>query len=354
MATPSQNDSAKLVKLLEETIGIHEEVATKRFQALDMRHALRHKREEEDDRRVALRNRLNLISPDTIQGELVALHAAIQDLQAMTTSYRELETEYHKLEDDLGQREYNLDKCMRKLTKKLHNQAPAMGQQVYNIDLDSDSSTNYSSTGPENQMSSQAAEYLSCVGEVRMLRERLSELESEYLAIVDQRDLRERLGMSLDIEALTFLGRYEDEIAQIEAELERALDRARCHPEYKKNPDAEVLDDDWLQALKEMLPEPPEDESPPDPLLLTELEDRSPFFEPARPVSLNKATFVNRWLLHRLRHSMLEILGFKSRPEFCDLDNDEWDGDNISKMALMLWFRDETARTIQVGNNSAG
>lgn len=333
---------------------IHEEVATKRFQALDMRHALRHKRDLEDDRRVALRNRLNLVSPETVQEEVGALNAAIEDLEVATASYRALETEYHELEDDLGQQEYILDKRMRKLRKELRKQAPVITQQIYNIDSDSGSSADYTSTGPGNQLSPQAAEYLSCVGDVRMLRERLSELESEYLSIIDQRDLRERLGISLDIEALNFLDRYEDEISQIEAELERALDRARCHPGHKNSPDAEVLEDDWLQILNDILPEPPDDEPPPDPLLITELEDRSPFFESARPVTLNKAIFVNRWILHRLRHSKLEILNFQSRPELLDLKNDVWDRDTVSKMALMLWFRDETMKMKQLGSHSAG
>ncbi|KAJ6106846.1 hypothetical protein N7512_010363 [Penicillium capsulatum] len=353
-ATHTPHSSAKLVKLLGEVINLHEEVATKRFRARDMRHALRHQRDEEDDRRVALRKRLNLTSPETVPGEMVALNAAIEDLQVATASYRALELEYHRLEDDLGQREYILDKRMRKLSTRLRTQTSAGVQHVYNMDSDDDSSASYSSTGSGNQMTPQAAEYLSCIGDVRMLRERLSDLEAEYLAIIDQRDLRERLGISLDSEALGFLARYEDETAQIEAELERALDRARNHPEHKNNPDAEVIEDDCQQVLQEFLPRPPEDEPPPDPLLITELEDRSPFFESARPVPLEKATFVNRWLLHRLRHSKLEIMNFKSRPELLDLDNAAWDRDSISKLALMLWYRDETAQMKQVGSYSVG
>ena len=57
---------------------------------------------------------------------------------------------------------------------------------------------------------------------------------------------------------------------------------------------------------------------------------------------LNKFTFVNRWLLHQLRHSRFEVLQFKTDPGLMGLVDEGWDGDSISQMALMLWFRDET------------
>ena len=340
--------------LLKDVINIHEEVATKRYQARDLRHALRHKRDEEDDRRVALRNRLNLLSPETVHGESLDINGAIENLQAVTASYLLLEAEYHKFEDDLGQREYILDRHMRRLKRTLREQAPAGTQQNYHVESGSDSSTDDIPTDNGNQLSPQAADYLSCVGEVRMLRERLSDLETEYLTIIDQRHLRERIGLDLNAEALEFLDRYEDETAQAETELELALHRVRTHPEHKAHPGSEDEDEDWQQGLEGFLPKPPDNEPPPDPLRTSGFEDRSPFFESAQPVPLNKATFVNRWILHQLRHSRFEILRFKSHPELLDLADRGWDRDSISQMALMLWFQDETAKMVQLRSNSAG
>ncbi|KAJ5595260.1 uncharacterized protein N7459_001468 [Penicillium hispanicum] len=347
------NTSAKLEKLLDEVLSLHEEVSAQRYRARDLRHALRHKRDEEDDLRLALRNKLNLISPENLHQETSAIHKAIEDLQTVTAAYLVLEADYHKVEDELGEREYILEKRMRRMQKTLRRQAPEWPQHSHD-DLDSDLSDDSFSTSDADPVSSRTAEYLSYIGEVRMLRERLSELEAEYLSLIDQQQLRERIGISLDSESLGFIARYEGEKAQIEAELSLALHRVQSHPEYKEQSDTEALDRRWRQVLEQYLPEPPEEAPIPDPLRLSEFEDRSSFFESARPKPLNKATFVNRWLLHRLRHSGMEILQFKSQPELLELMDYGWNSDSISQMALMLWFRDETANMAPARSHSGG
>ncbi|KAJ5168396.1 uncharacterized protein N7482_003990 [Penicillium canariense] len=351
---PACDNSVKLTELLKEVVTLQEEVAFTRVRARDFRRALRHKREEEDDLRLALRNRLNLIAPDAMHEELTTIHIAIQELQAVTEAYQVLESDYHKFEDELGQRESSLDKRMTRLNHILRKHASLITQQPDAIDSDSDVLPDSLSTGNVNQLSPKVAEYLSLVGEVRMLRDRRSELESEYLNLIDQRELRERIGISLDHEALAFLAGYNEERAKTEAELDMALRRAKAHPEHNNHDEAAGLDEQWKLVVKDFLPTSPEDQPLQDPLRMTEFEDRSPFFEERRAVPLNKTTFVNRWLLHRLRHSSFEMLRYKSDPELLDLMGQGWDGDSISQMALMLWFRDETARMVGVRSTSAG
>lgn len=354
-AAPAQDNSAKLTKLLDEALNLHEEVSTKRYRARDLRHTLRQKREEEHDLRMALRNTLNLISPDNVHSEAPAISDAIQNLQSATNSYLVLEEEYHKFEDELGQQEYLLEKRMTRLNNILRKQTPALTRQARDIDADavSDSSLDYDSND-ELEISPKEAEYLSLVGDERMLRERLAELEGEYLALIDHRELRERMGIPLDTEALAFLESYEEEKAQIESELELVLRRTQAHAEHAKDSTSAALDAEWHEALKAYLPEPPKDQPPLDQLCVSEFEDRSPFFEAALPISMDKASFINKWLLHRLRHSRIEVLRLKSRPELMNLVHQGWDGDTISEMALMLWYRDETAQMVRLRNNSAG
>lgn len=352
-AAPAQDDSGKLTRLLNEALKLHEDVSTKRYRARDLRNTLRQKREEEHDLRMALRNTLNLVSPDNVHSESGAINNAIQNLQTVTNSYLVLEEEYHRFEDELGEREYLMEKRMNRLNSVLHKQIPSLARQARDMDTDSDPSSDYTSAG-EREISPGEAEYLSLVGDARMLRERLALLEGEYLALIDQRELRERMGMSLDTEALAFLDRYEEEKAQIESELDLALRRIQAHREHNKDPTPTILDSQWQEALKAYLPEPPKDQPPRDLLCISELADRSPFFHSPRSVSMNKAAFINNWLLHRLRHSRMEILRFKSRPELIDLAQQGWDGDAISQMALTLWFHDETAQMVRLRSNSAG
>lgn len=352
-AASARDNSAKLTNLLDEVVNLHEEVSTKRYRARDLRHTLRQKREEEHDLRMALRNALNLVSPDSVHNEALAISNAIEDLQTATNAYLVLQEEYHRFEDELGEQEYLLEKRMRRLNASLRKRIPSLTRPDRDIDPDLDSSSDYASDD-EIDISPNEAEYLSLVGDVRMLRERLAELEGEYLALIDQRKLRERMGISLDAEALAFLDSYEDEKAQIETELDLALRRVQTHPEHTKEPTPAALDAQWQEVLEAYLPEPPEDQPPPDRLCISEFDDRSPFFESARPFSIDKAAFINKWLLHRLRHSRMEVLRLKSQPALTDLIHQGWDADTISQMALMLWFRDETAQMVRLGSNSAG
>lgn len=292
--------------------------------------------------RLSLRNALNLVSLDSVLNEVSAISLAIQNLQAVTNSYLLLEEEYHEFEDELGQQEYLLEKRMTRLNNTLRNQTPSLCRQARVFNFDPDSSSEYASDD-EIDLPPREAEYLSIVGDARMFRERLAELEKQYLVLLDQRELRERIGISLDAEALAFLDSYEDEKTQIESELDHALRRIYAHPEHTKEPTPAALDAQWQEVMKAYLLEPPENQPPIDPLSLSGFDDRSSFFESARPVSIEKATFINKWLLHRLRHSRVEVLRLKSRPELMDLVRQGWDGDTISQMALMLWFRDKTA-----------
>lgn len=349
-----RNNSAKLAELLDEVLNLNEVVSTSRIRARELRLALRHKREEEDDLRLALRNKLNLSSPENVHSETSAINDAIESLQEVTASYLLLENDYHKYEDEFGQKEYMLEKRMTKLKRILGKQATSLVQQHQAVGSDSDSPTSYISHAYANKFSSQEAEYLSLVGEARMLRERLTELEGEYLALRDQQDLRERIGLLLDKEALTFVETYEDEKTQIETELDILLRQIQDHPEHAKHPQEEVRETQWQEVIKDYLPEPPENQAPVDWLRVSEFDDGAPFFEPAGQGRLNKAEFINRWLLHQLRHSKVEILRFKSSPELVDLVDRGWSGDTISQMAFMMWFRDETAQMVGIKSHSAG
>ncbi|KAJ5835430.1 hypothetical protein N7447_001456 [Penicillium robsamsonii] len=345
--------SAKVAKLIGEVLSTHEDVSAKRSRIREMRHTLRQKRDEEDDVRVALRSKLNLITAEHVNEDLAAINHTINDLQVATASYFILENEYHRQEEELAQLEHDYNRRLDTLQTIFKDQGGSLAHfQPIKSDTES-SSADYTSEY-EDQNLPQVDDYLAMVGEARILAERLSELKTEYLVLVDQRELRERVGIPLDSVALNFLLRYQDEKTKLETELGQARHKIESHPEHA-NRSAGIAEeeDNEEEVIQHFMPEIPEDQIYNDPLHSSEFEDSSPFFASAHPHPVNKGTFVNRWLLHRLRHSRVEIMRFKSAPELIDLDNKGWGSENISKMAMMLWFQDGAASVEHIRSQSA-
>ncbi|CAI7573139.1 unnamed protein product [Penicillium palitans] len=350
----THDTSAKAGKLIGEVLNVHQDVSAKRHRIREMRYMLRQKRDEEDDVRVALRNRLNLITAENVHEDLAAINHTINELQVATASYFILENEYHRQEDELAQLEYDYNSRLETLRTILKYQSGLLAQlEPITSDTES-SSADYSSDYGEETLP-QVGDYFSMVVEARRLTERLSELETEYLVLVDQRELRERVGIPLDSAALNFLLRYQDEKTKIETELELARHNVESHPEHVNRPGQITEEkDNEEEVIQHFMPEKPEDQTYNDPLHFSEFEDSSPFFASAHPHAVNKGSFVNRWLLHRLRHSRVEIMRFKSAPELVDLSSKGWESDNISKMAMMLWFQDGAASLEHIRSQSAG
>lgn len=346
------NTSAQLERLFEEVHHLQQEVRTKRLRARDLRRALRRKREEEDYFRLVLREKLSWLSPEVIHQQVSTINKAIDDLKTATKLYHTQESDYDRIENELDKEETVLGKRMKRLNKMLRRQAASGNDQNQLVGADSNvSSDSSSSTDPDvKQLSSKAAGYLTLAGEVRLLREQLRDLESEYMNRLNQQHLRERIGISLDPDGISFLAGYEDAKAKTQAGIHFAIRRLIAHPEHDNHPEAVVLDEQWDQVVTDFQPQSPDNQPPQDPLRVTEFEDRSPFFEVGHSVPLNKFTFVNRWLLHQLRHSRFEILQYKTNPGLMGLMDEGWDGDSISQMALMLWYRDETNGMVTVRN----
>ncbi|KAJ5384067.1 hypothetical protein N7517_001978 [Penicillium concentricum] len=350
----ARDTSAKVTKLIGEVLSTHEDVSAKRNRIGEMRHMLGQKRDEEDDVRVALRSKLNLITAEHIHEDLAAINHTINNLQIATASYFILENEYHRQEKELAQLEHDYNRRLDTLQTIFKNQGGSLAHfQPIKSDTESSSADYASEYG--DQTLPQVADYLSMVGEARILAERLSELEKEYLVLVDQRELRERVGIPLDSTALNFLFRYPNEKNKLETELEQIRHNIESHPEHA-NRSAGIAEeeDNEEEVIQHFMPEIPEDQTYNDPLHSSEFEDSSPFFASAHPHPVNKGTFVNRWLLHRLRHSRVEIMRFKSAPELIDLDNKGWGSENISRMAMMLWFQDGAASVEHIRSKSAG
>ncbi|KAJ6188161.1 hypothetical protein N7519_003069, partial [Penicillium mononematosum] len=276
--------------------------------------------EEEDDVRIALRSKLNLITTENVHEDLAAINHLINDLRSATASYFILENGR-----GTSAARVRLQRTPRNIANH-HQISKRLLAQARPINLDTESSSADYASDYEDQRLPQVADYLSMVGEARILAERLSELKTEYLVLIDQHELRERVDIPLASAALNSLLLYQDEKTKIETELKLAR-----HTSSRTR--------DMQIAPPHFMPEKPEDHTYNDPLHSSRFEDSSPFFASGHPQSVNKGSFVNPWLLYRLRYSRVKTMRFKSAPELIDLDSMGWRSDDISKMAMMLWFQ---------------
>ena len=362
LATRSQESSTQLMKRLDEVASLQKDISARRIHARDLRSVLRQSRGKEEQMRQALRSTLDLIGSQEIEIHTqcvpLAANNTILKLQEAMISYQTMEKRYNDIEDRLGKEEYHLDQRLAQISRSMNKAVILMAQQEQRSGTTSGSDSNYASSvhhAPHEDTKKALhaqADYDALIENANMVRERLEDLELTHLSLIEQQRFNEPECLALDNSAELFLDKYEDEKDDLEEELNAALVEIELHSDPGKPYETAVSDEEWRDMLEEYLPDPPEEQPPPDLLRASPLEDRSPFFETARPMPWNKSNFVNHWLLYRLRHSAVEILNFKNQPELLDLLEQGCDRDSISEMAMSLWFEDGVSGMENLKSNS--
>jgi len=320
------------------------EISAKRSQARELRIALKYKREEEGIARAELRKKLNALSVRGAPEDLQAIIPLLERTQSCSDSYLVLENDYHHVEDQLGQDEYTLSKLEQKLSSTLKRLSTTIDPN-YGGRLHSQRSSTSSTATSYVNYPPLLSEYLSRVGDVSILEERLSDLDQERFEIEEQERLRFGLNIPLGEESRQFLMNYDKRQSEIQADLDVAKEdvlrlRAKCKEEGILEGglgDGQGGDQDVCFSPVELNL----NQENRDPLRISEFEDNSPFFEPGNSQSVNTTEFVNKWILHRLRHSAMEILQLKSNPTLQELSQAGCDSLAISRLVLNMWFKDD-------------
>ncbi|XHG03740.1 hypothetical protein AWENTII_007032 [Aspergillus wentii] len=339
--------SAKPSTNLKETIDIlveqNDDIAAARSRVQELRLILRYKRDEEGQLRAALMKRLRMLFLQDGAQNIKPLLQEFEHLELAAETSLGLERNFQEAEDDLVQQEYALLKSMRRLSDILNRGSshPVLKEnlEMENGDLDDTSSID----SMEQNLPPSVVEYLSRVGDVRLLQEQLSGLDSSWLAISDKKTQRQHLGISMDDESQEFLRTYSEKRNQMRKEMNDVLLdvgrlRAICEEQG-------VLTDEYTGGV-DIIHELSLDclvREAEDPLKTSALEDRSPFFEPETSAPFSRTAFINKWILHQLRHSAIEIRRLKSLPELQMLWEEGCDEMSISRLALTVWYTDDTA-----------
>ncbi|KAH8427296.1 uncharacterized protein LDX57_005010 [Aspergillus melleus] len=339
-------DSARLVKLVlanQHLIEEQQTVSAKRSQVRELRQALKYKREEESILRTALMKKLNaLFAQQDLSKSLVQDYEV---LQLTTEAYVQLEYSYHDAEDELEQQEYRLGKSMKRFASLSYKSPMRTSLDSIKHTLedaspdDSDGASSMATTAQNHPQS--MVDYLSRMGDVRLLHEHLMDLDSQWLAIMDKHKQRSPLHLPLDDESLEFLRTYDEERRKMWYELSHAqLDVNQLRSICEENG---LLTDDRTESLGFLYPLDSESSArlSDDPLKLSVDEGSSFFFEPQTAAQLHPTMFINKWLLHQLRSSSVEIHRLKSRPELQPLWDRGFDDTSISRWALREWFSDD-------------
>ena len=359
---------ARLKTEIDKLSELQRDLSRKRSQVGELRVGLGFKREEEVEARVAFMKKLNsLFVPNGTKDAHLVAHE-YEQLQSVTEEYLELERNYTVAEDELGMQEYELTLAMERLSGLLHRtSSSSLGEEE--DDDDDDDEGDYSQKdefeGHEDTMLAppimqtpmppSMVEYFTCMGDLEILHERVYELDTECMELSEKQKSRTQFDLPMDDDSLEFLDSYEEQRKQTVADIEKTIleanrlraicqsqglipaDQPQQQPQSFNNDEDDDEDELALDnASQEQLEEP----------LKTSAMQESPhpFFEPSSmsATKFDRSQFINKWILHQLRHSTFQIATLKSLPELRELAEVEgFDEVSISRMAMDLWFMDD-------------
>ena len=344
---------------LRKTVTLHSNVLAKRAGMRELRAELGLKREEELQQRVALMKTINAFCAQigAQQQDMKMIELGHEQLQSTMNVYMELERKYDAEEDELRRREDELDMAMERMSAWLQDSDATeviqgnKDDQAIDTDEGDDRDEDNDGCMFGEDMHPLMVEYLQHMGDIEIWEERLEEIDGEYQDILDKQQLRERVNVPLDEESQEFLSSYKDQRAKAQKEFDTVIHEANRLREmcelrgllHNSTQNVAVMDNDAnnddddeiglskaIQNYQHQLR---------DPLKTTMEEDMQPFFETHNSSSKsNRSIFINKWLLHQLRHSSLQISRLKALPELHGLGYDEM---AISQQALDVWFLDD-------------
>lgn len=304
-----------------------------------------------------LRLKESLLSSDSLnlRSDGRTLEDLFQDCERARAEYGPIEYEYNMLEDQLGGQEFELTRLERKFVDRLDGpDSPRLDDsKVFQTPFDNDSIL--SDSDAPQEFHPQVAEYLSKMGDVDLLREKLDGHRDERDLMQSDKETRENVNLSLSPEDQAWLDKSDDLEKQIIKELEAAEAEAeilkqKCLSEGLLDENDEPIDfqtefeshvREAFQEEEEVDPKDQTSEYIKFPILLPHLGTRSFSFHSSAPTSGQKSDsagdHINQWLLHDLRSSPMSVnlLARTFEDEAGQMENERWQLE-----VLDHWYRD--------------
>jgi hypothetical protein len=352
-------------------------VVRRRHEAQESRSGLRQAREAMDLLDARFIQEMRVLYANSRSSELATLFELSEAMQNQRDKFYPMEDDYNKLEDRLDVEEFELHEAESRLYDRLGSPRTSI---VTADDRASLWREEYLEPQPESlspELQEPAyTDYLSRVGDANIVKERILELRRERMHLVEEERIRANVGRNLDEEGLQFLESFDtshqqlqDEYAAIQKDLAKMREGL---PPSIPLPFAttQFADESYsfgTGIIRQLIDASPlitasdlntstSPSGPPsprdaiaavqlpraDPLLLPD-NDTSPTFtfgDSSGREAVSTVTYVNEWLLNRLRRSSMEIWRFKSAEELQALD---LDGAQMRDLVIQWWSRDDKA-----------
>lgn len=226
-----------------------------------------------------------------------------------------------------------------------------LGKQIDDGSQDED----YESTSPSSQESRHTDDinynnYLRRLGNLDLLHERYQSLMTERAMLEEERARRSRVGRDLDSEATDFLARFDDiinpvsmEIAEVSEDVKRlkqlCLDKGLIDADGNPTEDSAFGEESPAESREGSQYGHPAEHSK-----HSECQKPSGNNELDSSIPEGLGSFIDLWLLHKLRSSSIEVLLFSCYVAACvdNLDGLRWQAE-----ALRLWEQDGAGKNTQ-------
>lgn len=365
--------ASRLIPPIQQLIDKRMSTLGTRLRVRERRTALRSKREKLIDMDAQFSQALRNLAAQSRDTELTALLTEYEARHDYREEVQVQESEYNVLEDELNRSEWE----MKEDESGLYQQLIKAQRQLRNQDTGSlsDGDDDYvvlsSSTISAPSIGSPIRQrWLSRIGDRDLLKDQLLELREDRARWVDEKMVRQRVGLGLPEEGQSFLNDFDKRHDSLQLDLtEVEADVSNLYTAVLEQDDILYsscqFDDKFRTASQsssesrlEMGDDPPE--SPPaDSLYIREdSETVSPpgffngyLFKDPKHGSITTVNYINAWLLHILRGSALEILRFKMSGS---LRTPPLNPRQLKDLVLEWWSRDATvSRSPQARDQSA-
>jgi hypothetical protein len=283
------------------------------------------------------------ISEDKMMEELFRMCEKARD------EYGPLEDDCTLLENHIGSQELELQRLEEKFYERPF-EPPASQTEALDSPQPSPTVSLYSGSDASQEFHPLVAKYLSRVGDVEILKERLDEHLEERYILEEEKELRQGLGHDLAEPAQKWLDSYSNTETLLmnqleEAELEVANLRANCFSRGLVDEEGNPTDFESQEQryfVNDFSTEKERSEYVKYPLLIPRPLSRVQLKDPAldSEESLDDSSnIVSQWLLQQLRSSPLDVnlLARISESLFSYINREKWQ-QNVVK----YWYKDST------------
>ena len=358
----------KFARRFSTLIGRHTEVLAARVIAQESRTKLKNKKRALDGLDAQYMENLEVFEKDSME-QLARLKQDLQELKVARATIAALEADYEEKAKHLVQLEVGLRNLESKIYKLLMK-SPAnsiktptegLSERRWTQEELSDSDVDEWEDKAEHPPEVQA--YLSQQGDVNLLKERLMDKDLQFVQVSEEKALREETGLNPDLDTEEFLATFEAEREVLAMQLNEAetvlANLAANLPEDTRLPNRESLFAEFVEY-----PDGPsrehslfgrddyyDEDAGVDEQVMAAAAALLPSTEPLSPVyadstnnatstSIDKASYINSWQLHRLQHSTPEIARLLQAQE---AEGVRISPQNLRAKVLENWMHDGTA-----------